>query len=106
MPEVKQKTKQKEIESELYVHSRRKMGSEICQDRLVRHMKTDEWVSLGTQETGHLIERGRGVGGTIWFPPPEGGVQTIYALPHTPKCRPHNSKLLNLKKFLNKSGRF
>jgi hypothetical protein len=36
------------------------MGSEICrQDRLVRHMKTDEWVSLGTQDTSQG-ERGGG----------------------------------------------
>jgi hypothetical protein len=63
---------------------------------LVRHMKTDEWVSLGTQDTSQ--RGGEGVGGTIWFPPPEGGVQTIYALPHTPKFRPNNAKLPNKKK--------
>jgi hypothetical protein len=63
------------------------MASEICQDRLVRHMKTDEWVSLGTQDTS---QRG---GEPYGFRHRREGSKQFTLCPNTPKCRPNNAKL-------------
>ena len=74
------------------------MASEICQDRLVRHMKTDEWVSLGTQDTSQRGGEGERGGGNHMVSATGGRGPNNLRLPHTPKCRPHNSKLPNKKK--------
>jgi hypothetical protein len=79
------------------------MGSEICQDRLVRHMKTDEWVSLGTQDTSQ--RGGEGWGEPYGFRHRREGSKQFTLCP----TRRNVGRIMQScreKKFLNKSGRF